>query len=181
MSLMNAHSLLQRPLSWILVGLAAAGCADGEVTWAEFGEPADAEVLVVADDADCDGVEVAPPVDILSNVVSGIVGTVTIEPQCGSVGTEHQVVVSVGEDWEEVVGRATLEIIPGPGSDLDGDGDADARAELLFEMERDAAFPGQYGLRLLSQGTPGDERTDVFRFQLLQPEQLAPDLSATDG
>ena len=35
--------------------------------------------------------------EIVSNVVFGQVGEVTITPQCGPVGTEHQVVVSVLE------------------------------------------------------------------------------------
>ncbi|MBX2801196.1 MAG: hypothetical protein KTR31_26185 [Myxococcales bacterium] len=101
------------------------------------------------------------------------VGTATVDPPCGPVGTTHELVVEVMEQWEDVVGRVTVTIDADPSIDVDEDGDLESRGEQEYVLERDSAAP-VYAISLQSQGIEGETRDDVFRVVLWQPEELQP-------
>ncbi len=164
---MSAHLIRGLGLAFLLA------CDSDEIIWAEFSREASVEVFVESADA-CDArlaSTEAPkkkddPNVLRSAVVGDPVGEIMIEPICGPVGTVHNVEVTVFEDFEDIVRRATLTV------DATVDDPEEGRGEETFEMDRDAAFPGRYGLELQSQGVEGETRTDLFRFLLLSAEEL---------
>jgi hypothetical protein len=155
-------------VSAALVVLAA--CKGDEVDWIEF-NAAD-ETLVVEVTAEP---TVGEPVtiDLMSNLGLTNVGTATIDPGSGPVGTLHVLSVEVFDAYEAIVGRVTVDVQSQAVADLDEDGEKDSRGEGLYELERDSANPGGWALTLQSLGAEDETREDRFTIVLWQPEQLA--------
>ncbi len=122
-------------------------------------------VDLVEDDPDC-----APGVactELHSLVEGAVIGTVTVTPPAGPVGTTHRLLAVVGDEWEDRISSVTVTV------DSDrGLGD--------FNLERDRANPGAWGLSLESMGTQREVRVDVWTV-LLWEEVPEDDADTTDG
>lgn len=167
----------------ILVGLLVAGCNKDEIVWVQFNEDGQSLQIEVGPPITPCALEQTPTaiatidpacqIELKSNLGLTPVGTATIDPLAGPVGTEHQVSVIVFDEFESLVGRATVVVETEAVSDLDDDGEPDSRGEGEFDLERDSADVGAYALMLQSLGAEGEERTDTFTIRLYEPQELA--------
>ncbi len=143
----------------------AAGCGgDSDLGWVAFSSEGESLVIEVIDGPPADDAALR---DLTSTTGSVIVGTATVEPARGPVGTEHQVTVAVDDEYEEVVRRVTLET----------EGDRGSQRHLLV---RDSADLGLWRVDVISLGTEGETRQDTFTFRLWRPaeEDEEPDTGA---
>lgn len=159
---------------------AVLGCkGDEEVVWGQFNE--EGEVLRVGvgseDDADLGTAENCLDFDtpcveggcicLHSSTGRVQVGEAYVLPPFGPVGTEHQLVVLVHDDYELDVQRVTVDADAGP-----------VRGVESFELEQDSADDGTWEVVLESLGrTTGEVRLDRFTVQLWEP---LPTSAATD-
>jgi hypothetical protein len=163
---------------WVLLSVA---CDDDEIVWVPFNAEEEnlrigvgEEVLPcpTEDEAALPG-DLVCRIELHSNLGVTTVGTATVDPAQGPVGTEHFVTVIVFDDYETMVGRATVVVDSEAVSDLDGDEETESRGEGEFEMRRDSADIGAYALTLQSLGAEGETRLDTLTIHLYQPEELA--------
>ena len=139
-----------------------AGCTPDESPWSAFnGEGESVEVAVTASDDLGDPVSV----DLFSTTGAVPVGTGTVNPGSGPVGTDHDVTVIVEEAFEGEVLRVTVET------------DAGDRGVDEHELIQDSAEHGLWWRSLTSSGEEGEERTDTFMFHLWSPAEA----TDTDG
>ena len=136
------------------------GC-DGEkkLVWSQFNGTDDAlridvgGALPAADPVVCD--DGLACIELHSRVQDAVVGDATVEPSSGPVGTEHRVIVVVGDEWADLVDRVTVAV--------DGN-----RGVGIFVLERDPANIGAWGLSLESLGLKNEAREDVWTVELWQ-------------
>jgi hypothetical protein len=148
-------------LSLLAWGL-AAGCQKEEDVWVQFNGTDDvADIGVTADAA------LGEPlaVDITSSTGTVLVGDVWIDPGTGPVGTEHQITLSIAEEFEERVTVARIEV-------------SSDRGEHTYDMVQDSAEGWRWVLSLTSLGVEGEVRTDSLRFRLFE---VVPAEEATGG
>jgi hypothetical protein len=164
--------------------LVLAACEDGETVWVPFNfDPDDADsidtlTVVVTSDEPAEAPEPVE-IDLTSSTGRTVIGSALADPGTAVLGSLHDIVVSVSDDFEGVVGRATIAVEYTAG-DLDGDGTPDVQVD-EFDMRRDSADPGLYVLTLQSNGVvPGAQREDVFEVRLWQPEELVGSVSVDD-
>ena len=93
-------------------------------------------------------------VELFSTTGAVMVGTATVDPGSGPVGTMHTILVDVEDDYEDDVRRVTVDV------------DAGDRGIEDFMMTRDSADRSLWELELESSGVPGEARTDVFTIRL---------------
>lgn len=136
-----------------LISLGIFECSGDGVDWARFNSLDDeVEIQVTA------GSDLGDPVtiELFSTTGSIIVGTATVDPGSGPVGTLHTLTVNVYDDYEDVVER--VQIIASTND----------RGEDEFELQRDSADHGVWQVQLESSGVTGEERTDVFTVRLYE-------------
>ena len=159
----------------LTVSLAAlGGCQGDDINWVEFNAEGETLVIEVTAADELPGEEIT--LDLMSNLGLTNVGTATVTPGSGPVGTLHLLTVEVFDTYEAIVGRVTVDVQSQAVADLDEDGKKDSRGEGLFELEHDNANVGAWALTLQSLGAPGETREDRFTIVLWQPEDLAPEL-----
>jgi hypothetical protein len=169
----------------IFLALFSVACDDDELVWVPFNAEGERLKVGVGEEVIPCPAEGEPAlegelicrIDLYSNLGVTLVGEAMVDPASGPVGTEHFVTVIVFDDFETLVGRATVIVDSEAISDLDGDGEPDSRGEGEFEMRRDSADIGAYALTLQSMGSEGESRLDTFTIQLYQPEELATELT----
>lgn len=163
---------MQRLSAIALLGALVGGCKSDEIVWAGFN--ADDQTLIV---------EVLPTgspkgepisIELLSNLERTVVGEASVDPGSGPVGTLHWVTVDVFDEFEGIVGRASVEVDTEAIEDLDGDGEVESRGEGEWDMRQDSADPGAFAIMLESLGRDDEQREDRFTIRLWQPEDLAP-------
>lgn len=138
----------------VVLGIAVAvvGCKKDDTVLVAFNDESDfVEVHVgvesVEDDPDCDpGIACG---ELHSLIEGAVIGTVTVDPAAGLVGTEHRLLAVVGDEWEDRIDRVSVRV------------ESD-RGLGEFELERDRANPGAWGLRLESLGTKDEVRVDTW-------------------
>lgn len=137
------------PAALLLMGL---NCDKGPDTeWVQFNGTDDhAELAVTA------ATEVGETmvVDLTSTTGNTVIGSLTIDPGSGPVGTSHSLTVEVFDDWEDTVTRVTMSL------------DSGVRGAAEFDMEQDSADPGYWVLDLTSYGVQDEERTDAITIRL---------------
>jgi hypothetical protein len=101
----------------------------------------------------------AQTIDLRSSTGQVIVGTATLSPGGGPVGTEHRLVIEVENTWETDVSRAVLVI------------DAGERGLTEYVLSRDSADAGYHQVDIQSVGEIGEIRTDLFTIQLFAEDQ----------
>ena len=133
----------------IFAGL--AGCTKTtETTWTQY-NAADNSVSIEVGVADfLDPVSVA----LTSNTGSVELGTGTVDPGGGPIGTLHTITVEVSQDYASDIGRASVRL------------DAGERGEDEYDMDADATGEGYWVIQLESVGDEGETRTDTLTFRL---------------
>lgn len=108
--------------------------------------------------ADAEGNEVAETVSTVLTSSTGAVeiGTGTVDPSAGPVGSLHRVVVQVADEYAADVDRVTVRT------------DSGDRGDDVYELERDSAGEGWWVFELESVGEADEVRTDTFTFLLHQ-------------
>jgi hypothetical protein len=151
-------------LLWLPVGLGVS-CNDDDVVWVRFNGNDSLEVQVTADEA------LGPPesTDLTSTTGAVLVGSASVDPGSAPVGTDHEVVVQIDDDYEETVGRVSVEV------------DAGARGIEEFDLRQDSADHGHWLLQVRSVGETGEERTDRFAFRLWVPDDSGDIIDTGNG
>lgn len=152
-----------------LLPLVAACNGDDEITYQQFNSNNDLISVEVGVDA------LLPPVmeDITSSTGEVVIGTVTADPGGGPVGTNHNLVVIIDDDWESQVDRVT--VLPYPL-------DVEDAGSFEYDLEQDSADEGYYKTILESVGDAGEVRTDTFLVRVWQVESVGTDgTDSTDG
>ncbi len=137
----------------LLVPLLGADCSgDEEVVYDQLNNTGDTVPVEVGVPDERD----ASVAELLSNTGSEIVGSVTVSPGGGPVGTIHAVRVEVGD---VLVDRVDLVRV---------NATADGRDDRLLDLVQDSANEGLWFIELQSFGAEDEARTDQFEVQLLE-------------
>jgi hypothetical protein len=145
----SAATAARAALLILSAGLSACG-DDAESEWRQW-NATDDEVDVEVGISD-----LLDPVEVLLRSSTGEVevGTARVDPAGGPIGTLHEIVIIVGDDYADVVDRASVRTSsPERGTDE-------------YDLERDSAEEGVYKLTIESDGTPDEARTDTLTFRL---------------
>jgi len=132
-----------------LLGLAACDQAE-EVTYVQYN--ASGELLTIQVGAET--LLEPSSIELNSSTGSVVVGTATVDPAGGPVGTEHTVTVEVSDDYENDITRVTVRT------------DSGDRGEDEYELEGDSADEGFWKLTLVSAGEADEVREDTFTVRL---------------
>lgn len=141
-----------RPASRLLLLVPALAACNGdqEAEWRQW-NATDDQVQVEVGIADLlDEVEIS----LYSSTGEVPVGTARVDPAGGPIGTLHDIVIIVDDDYADVVDRASVRT------------DSGDRGEDEYDLERDSAEEGVYKLTIESDGAPGEVRTDTLTFRL---------------
>ncbi len=113
--------------------------------------------------ADGDSVTVAVgAVDLLAGVNASLhsstgeveVGTASVDPGGGPIGTAHTVLVTLGADYAPAVDRVSVRTnSPDLGEDE-------------YDLDADSTGTGIFKLELVTNGAEGEEREDTLTFRL---------------
>ncbi|MDP2316781.1 MAG: hypothetical protein Q8P41_28060 [Pseudomonadota bacterium] len=109
---------------------------------------------VVADDG-TESPETAQT-ELTSSTGAVVIGTGTVSPSAGPIGTFHTVIVEVDEEYAEDVDRVAVRTASGE------------RGEDEYDLERDSTGEGYWVFELESQGEEGEQRTDTLTFLLYE-------------
>ncbi|MEQ1564855.1 MAG: hypothetical protein ABMA64_04390 [Myxococcota bacterium] len=151
--------------------LLLAGCNQEELTWVAFN--ADDQVLTIQVLPEGSPTGEAVSLDLLSNLGRTVVGSATVDPGSGPIGTSHLLTVDVLDEFEALVGRASVEVVSEAVTDLDGDGEPDPRDNDGYDLRQDSADPGAYAITLQSLGDADEAREDEFVLHLWTAEELS--------
>lgn len=137
--------------AFVLPLLGASDCKDeDEETYVQFNASDDTLTIQV-------GVQdVGAPVtiDLHSTTGSVLIGTATVDPSSGPVGTEHTITVEIFDAYENMVDRVSVRA------------DSGDRGEDEFDLVGDSADEGFYKLTLVSVGDEGETRDDTFTLRV---------------
>jgi hypothetical protein len=140
-----------------LLYLALLGCKDDPgAQWVRFNGEDDVAELRVTEAAELGEAGVF---ELRSTTGATIVGAVTISPGSGPVGTDHTLLVELGEDYEERVQRAEVVV------------DSGERGVRRFPLEQDSADRWKWLIGLTSYGVEGEERVDTLTFELYEVQE----------
>lgn len=136
--------------------LVLGGCKQDDTVLLPFNDEADSVdvfvgVELVDDDPECEPGQSCA--ELHSLVEGAVIGSITVDPAAGMVGTVHRLIAVVGDEWEDRIDRVSVVV------------ESD-RGEGEFELVRDRANPGAWGLDLQSLGTPREERVDTWTVYL---------------
>jgi hypothetical protein len=132
----------------LLIALSACK-QDEEVTYTQVNSSADSLEIIVGDEV-LDSIEI----DLTSSTGQVTIGWARVDPGGGPVGTEHELVVEVFDDYEDLVDRTSVRIAP------------EGRGEDEFDLDRDSADEGFYQKLLETNGDEDEARTDSLTFRL---------------
>jgi hypothetical protein len=137
-------------LHWLTWGFFLLGCEEEEVNYNQFNGTTDTIDVSVGVD------EELPPteVNLLSSTGLVVVGTATINPAGGPIGTRHLLVVEVDNQWENRVSRVVVTT------------DAGDRGTEEFTLQQDSADAGYHQIEIVSVGVEGETRTDTLTISL---------------
>ena len=146
---------MNRLLAALAIALPLVACkGDEEVEYEQFNADADSIEVEVGVESLLD-----PRVaDINSSTGEVVIGSVEVDPGGGPVGTNHDVVVIINDDWEGEVDRVSVRTAP-PDDDR-------VVAEDEYDLTQDSADEGYYKTTLESVGEPGEVRTDTFTIRV---------------
>jgi len=132
----------------LLIALSACK-QEEEVTYTQVNSSSDSLEIIV-------GEEILDPVeiDLTSSTGQVTIGWAQVDPGGGPVGTEHELVVEVFDDYEDLVDRTSVRISP------------EGRGVDEFDLDRDSADEGFYQKLLETNGAEGEARTDSLTFRL---------------
>ena len=135
----------------LLLGGCLAACAgEQEAEWQQW-NASDDRITV---DVGVDDVLDAAEVPLRSSTGEVDVGIARVDPAGGPIGTLHDIVIIVDDEYADVVDRASVRT------------DSGDRGQDEYDLERDSAEEGVYKLTIVSDGITGEVREDVFTFRL---------------
>lgn len=138
-------------LPGLVLLFALTGCnKDDEVTWTQY----NADDNTVSIDVGAAEVEPAVSVTLTSNTGEVELGTGTVDPGGGPIGTQHQATVVVSEDYASDIDRVSVRL------------DSGDRGEDEYDLDADATGEGYWVITLTSVGDEGETRTDSLTFRL---------------
>ena len=174
------HSSVQRtqhlPLStrimrgtaaFVLLGVSFVACNKDEgIQYDQYNATNDTLTLQVGTETVLDPVEIS----LMSSTGQVEVGLARVDPGGGPIGTNHDFVIEVYDEFQDVVDRASVRLkSPGRGEDE-------------YDLEQDSADEGYYKTILESVGDAGEVRTDTFLVRVWQIESGGTDgTDSTDG
>ena len=102
------------------------------------------------------GGETTADADTILHSSTGIVevGSATLSPGGGPIGTTHNLTVIVSDEYEDLVSRVSVKI------------DSGDRGEEEFELVSDSADEGLHMLDIVSVGDEGELRDDILYIRL---------------
>lgn len=141
-----------------LIALTVLGCNQDDVEYDPINAPDDVVMIDV-------GVDVLPAVTVELHSSTGqvVIGEATVDPGGGPGGTEHQVYVTLYDDYVGLVDHASVET------------SSEGRGERSFDMDADSAEEGLFKLVIVSVANEDESRTDSFTIQLwelIEDDQL---------
>jgi hypothetical protein len=95
-------------------------------------------------------------IDLTSSTGLVVLGTATVSPAGGPVGTIHELSVVIDDEYEESVGRVTVRT------------DSGERGKDEYELEGDSADEGYWKITLVSAGDSDEVREDSFTIRLFE-------------
>lgn len=131
----------------LLAALTLLACKkDEEPVYLQFNGENDTLTILVGE------AELLPEVtaELTSSTEEVLVGTVSVDPGGGPIGTEHAMVVVIDDLYEHIVDRVSVRL------------DAGDRGEDEFELQQDSADEGVWKLTLVSVGEEGEVREDTL-------------------
>lgn len=128
-----------------------AGCAStDEVTWTQYNASDNAVTIEVGAAEELDPVSV----ELTSNTGAVALGTGSVSPGGGPVGTLHTITVEVSEDYASDIGRVSARL------------DSGERGVDEYDLDADATGEGYWVLELTSVGSVDEVRADTLTFRL---------------
>ena len=93
-------------------------------------------------------------IPLMSSTGQVEVGLARVDPGGGPIGTNHDFIIEVYDEFQDVVDRASVRLqSPGRGQDE-------------YDLEQDSADEGVYLVTLESEGSEGEQREDLLTFRL---------------
>ena len=145
--------------------LALFACTEEEApTYTQYNDDADSVIVDVGVETrmvtDDDGSTVVETVStpLTSSTGALEVGTATVSPSAGPIGTTHTLLVEVGADYSPDVDKVTVVT------------DSGDRGLDEYELEKDSAGDGVWFLEIESIGAEGEVREDTLTFVLYQED-----------
>lgn len=138
---------------WLALGLVA--CDESTSTsWVQFNADGDSVTVSVG------AADVLPAVSTTLHSSTGEVevGSASVDPGGGPIGTTHTVLVSVASDYAADVGRVSVRT------------SSDSRGEDEFDLEADSTGTGIFKLEMQTVGDAGETRDDTLTFRLWTAE-----------
>jgi hypothetical protein len=150
---------------FLLFAFTLIGCnSDDETEYSQFNDSEDSLVVDVGTEEELDPVET----DLHSSTGQVVVGWAQVSPGGGPIGTEHEIVVIVDDDYEDLVDRVSVRT------------DSGDRGEDEYDLEPDSADEGYYVLGIVSVGEDGETRSDTLSIRLWQEVESEDDSESTD-
>lgn len=134
------------PTLLLLLPVLLACDKEEEVTYSQFNGTADTLVIQVGAAEEL----AAVTADLTSSTGEVVVGSAEVDPGGGPIGTEHEIVVEIADDYEHIVDRVSVRL------------DSGSRGEDEFELEQDSADEGVWKLALVSAGSADEVREDTL-------------------
>ncbi len=134
-----------------MLALLVVGCtADEEPTYDQYNDADESVTIEVGAE------DLLPAVTVALHSSTGAVevGSASVDPGGGPVGTEHTVLVEVFDEYASDVARASVRL------------DAGARGVDEYDLDADSAGEGIWVIELASVGEDGEVRTDTLTFRL---------------
>ena len=136
-------------MRWLVLGLVACDTSD-ETTYEQYNADGDSVTVSVG------VVELLPAVTTVLHSSTGEVevGSASIDPGGGPIGSTHTVLVSLIADFVADVDRVSVRT------------DSGDRGEDEYDLEPDSTGTGIYKRELVTVGGEGETRDDVLTFRL---------------
>lgn len=134
-----------------------------EVTYTQYNGDDQSVSIEVGTDTryvlDTDGLSEVPEVSsvVLTSSTGAVeIGTATVSPSAGPIGTIHTARVEIVDEYAGEIDRVTVRTASGD------------RGEDEYDLERDSAGEGYWLFELESQGEDDEQRTDTLTFFLYE-------------
>ena len=152
---------MRRPLL-AMIGLPAAliGCGgDPDIVYEQWNGTGDRVEIEVGIEDELDPVETS----LMSSTGEVEVGYALVSPGGGPIGTDHEIVVEVYDEHQDVIDRVSVRTA------------SPERGQDEYDLDQDSADEGVYKTILTSVGVQGEARTDVFTFRLWEAIEPPPE------
>lgn len=139
-------------------------CTEGdEVTYTRFNSDADLLTIQVGTEELLDAVSIP----LYSTTGTVEIGSASVDPGGGPIGTIHTLTVEVFDDWENDVSRVSVRT------------DSGDRGEDEYDLEADSADEGLYLRELSSAGEEGESREDTFTIYVWEDDSTSDDTTTS--